>query len=222
MISAETIVAYVDGELDAAGRAEVESAASVDPAVADQIAAHRQLRSDLFAAFAPVAAEPVPERLVQAAAPPSATVLPFRARLSRPLITQIAAMAACLVAGIALAVVLRPAGEVTTSPDGLIARGQLDRALSSQLAADDGRTRIGLTFRDTDGAVCRTFATQVTEGLACRHDGRWQIEVASRAAPKTEFTQAGSPLILDAVDARISGDPLDSAAERQARDLGWR
>jgi hypothetical protein len=216
MIPAEKIVAYVDGELDDDARAEVEAAAATDPTVADQIAAHRGLRSDLFAAFAPIAGEPVPDGLLKATEAPSATVLPFRPKLSRPRVTQIAAMAACLVAGIALAMVFRPAGDFTSSSDGLIARGPLDRALSSQLAADEG-----LTFRDNGGTVCRTFTTKTSEGLACRTDGEWHIEVAARAAPKTEFAQAGSPLILQAVDARISGDPLDATAERQARDAGW-
>ena len=99
-ISADKIVAYVDGELDADARAEVETAAAADPAVAAGIAAHRSLRAQLAAAFGPVADEPVPDRLLRATAPAEAEaeakVIAFKPRavLGRPLVMQFAAMAA--------------------------------------------------------------------------------------------------------------------------------
>ncbi len=230
-ISADKIVAYVDGELDDAARAEVETAAAADPAVAAGIAAHRRLRTQLAAAFGPVADEPVPDWLLRATPPAEAEaeaeVIAFKPRAvpGRPMVMQFAAMAACLVAGVLLTfAVTTPRGDFAATSTGLIARGALKQALTRQLAADDtvaGQPRIGLTFRDDEGALCRTFTTTANEGLACRQAGDWRIEIASRAASSPEFTQAGSPLLIQAVEARIAGEPFDAAAEKQSRDKGW-
>lgn len=239
MITAEKIVAYVDGELDEAGLAEVEAAAATDPAIAADIAAHRSLRAQLAAAFGPIADEPVPEALTRAASTPS--LLPTswgggsaargadggvrHLRLTRPIVTQITAMAACLVAGILLTfAITTPRGDFTSGSNGLIARGALKQALETQLAADTtapDRPHIGMTFANSDGAICRTFTTAANEGLACRDGNGWRVEVAARAENKTEFTQASSPLIMQAVEARIAGDVFDADAEQKARDGGW-
>lgn len=236
MISQEQIVAYVDGELDDADRAEVEAAAKADPVVAADIAAHRSLRAQLAAAFGPIADEPVPEALLRAADP---SLLPTswgggsaargaygrvrHLRLTRPLITQITAMAACLAAGVLLTfAVTAPRGDFTTGSSGLIARGNLKQALNTQLAADTSTgPHIGMTFHDGDGAVCRTFTTSVNEGLACRDGADWRIDVAARAEKRPEFSQASSSLITQAVEARINGDVFDADAERNARSDGW-
>lgn len=237
MITAEKIVAYVDGELDEAGLAEVEAAAATDPAIAADIAAHRSLRAQLAAAFGPIADEPVPEALTRAASTPS--LLPTswgggsaargadggvrHLRLTRPIVAQITAMAACLVAGVLLTfAVTSPRGDFTSSSNGLIARGALKQALETQLAADTTTgPQIGMTFANSDGAICRTFTTAANEGLACRDGADWRVEVAARAEAKTEFTQASSPLITQAVEARIVGDVFDADAEKTARDGGW-
>lgn len=226
MITQEQIVAYVDGELDDDGRAEVDAAAKADPVVAADIAAHRSLRAQLAAAFGPIADEPVPERLMQAAsAPAEAEGIALKPRFTRPLSTQIAAMAACLVAGVLLTfAVTAPRGDFTTGATGLIARGALKQALNTQLASDEtrqGQPHIGMTFASAGGAICRTFATAANEGLACRDGADWRVEVAARAPAKTEFTQASSPLITQAVEARISGDVFDADAEQNARDGNW-
>ncbi|PWF49022.1 anti-sigma factor [Massilia glaciei] len=63
IISDETLMAYADGELDAATRAAVEQAMQDDPAVAAKVAQLRALRADVFGAFAGVLGEPVPQRL---------------------------------------------------------------------------------------------------------------------------------------------------------------
>ena len=237
MISQEQIVAYVDGELDDAGRAAVEAAAATDPVVAANIAAHRSLRAQLAAAFGPIADEPVPEPLTRAASQPS--LLPAswgggsaargadggvrHVRFGHPTLPQITAMAACLVAGVLLTfAITSPRGDFTSGSNGLIARGALKQALNTQLAADTGTgPHIGMTFRDESGAVCRTFTTAANEGLACRDGSDWRIDVAARAEAKTEFSQASSPLITQAVEARIAGDVFDADAEQKARDGGW-
>lgn len=227
MISDEQIIAYVDGELDEAVRAEVETAAAADAEIAAKIAAHGSLRDSLMSAFAPIADEPVPQALLEAVnvPPPSATVLPFRPRVSRPLMVQIGAMAASLVVGIGLTLMMQSSGtDFAAKSGGLMARGDLARALSVQLASDNvaaSAPRVGLSFRDTSGALCRTFETAANEGVACRDGKYWRIDVAARVSGKTEFAQAGSSLVMQAVESRIDGDPLDADGERAARDGGW-
>jgi anti-sigma factor RsiW len=66
-LSDEKLMAYVDGELDDAARAEVEAALLGDPALAQRVAAQKALRSRIRLAFDNVAKEPVPDRLVKAA-----------------------------------------------------------------------------------------------------------------------------------------------------------
>ena len=68
----ETLMAYVDGELDAARRAEIEAAAKADAPLAERIAAQRELRERVTGAFANVAKQQVPERLLAAARGPGA------------------------------------------------------------------------------------------------------------------------------------------------------
>jgi anti-sigma factor RsiW len=78
-ISDEMLMAYADGELDAASRARVEAAMQEDPEIGKRVARHRALRETMQGAFSDVLNEPVPERLIQAArgqtaAPKSAVV----------------------------------------------------------------------------------------------------------------------------------------------------
>lgn len=68
-ITDETLMAYADGELDEPARAEVERAVRGDAALAARVAQHQALRADVFAAFAPIAGEPVPPALLAAAMP---------------------------------------------------------------------------------------------------------------------------------------------------------
>ena len=61
------LIAYVDGELDAAGRAEVEAAIAADPVLGVRLDEHRLLRGKVAGAYARVADESVPARLMAAA-----------------------------------------------------------------------------------------------------------------------------------------------------------
>jgi hypothetical protein len=88
-------------------------------------------------------------------------------------------------------------GPLATRGGEMVARGDLDKALTTQLASDGGAVTVGLTFRAGDGRYCRTFQSPAARlaGLACR---------------------------LAAVDAMNAGGTLDAAAERAARDAGWK
>ncbi|HTZ37019.1 MAG TPA: anti-sigma factor [Stellaceae bacterium] len=65
--SDEALVAYLDGELDAEERAHVEAWLGADPGVRDRLLALSETAGLLRGAFAEIAGEPVPERLLAAA-----------------------------------------------------------------------------------------------------------------------------------------------------------
>lgn len=244
--SDETLMAYVDGEADAAAAAAIEQAAAGDAALAARIERMRRLRAAVHAAYAPVLDEPVPDRLLAAlqAAPAAPKVIDLAARRAektaalRPRWSwfEWGAMAASVLLGVAIgAVALRGPGEpIVAERGGLVARAALARALSAQLAQDppaDAPVRIGLSFVSKAGEYCRTFSLAQrapVAGLACRSGGDWRVTLIvqdeSAAAPD-RYRMAATPLppaVLDAVDATIAGDPLDAAAERAARERGWR
>lgn len=112
---------------------------------------------------------------------------------------------------------------------GLVARGELDAALTQQLAGSmsTGAPQVGITFRNRDNAYCRTFQMQdeaPLAGLACRAGAEWRVQVLAAApAQQGELQPAiAMPMaVLQAVDAAIDGEPLDADAETAARDSGW-
>ncbi len=221
--SPEAIAAYVDGELSPQAVAAFEADMAADPDLAAEVARQRALRARLAATYGPVLAEEIPLALRMAA---TAANAPQRPRVGLP---QWAALAACLVVGIAIGQSLSPPGGSLVSEHGtLVARAGLARALTTQLAADGGAVKVGLTFRDAGGGYCRTFLSRADRlaGLACRRDGRWIVQTTSAWAPEgaPQYRTAASetpPAVLAAVDGLIADAPLDAAAERAARDAGW-
>ena len=223
MIPEDRLIAYLDGELPPNDRAAFEAEMAADRVLADQVERHRATAARVAAAYAPVLDEPVPARLIAVA-----TAANDRAPL-RMLSAQWAAMAACLVVGVAVGRALWPnPGPLTMREGALVARGGLDNALTVQLASDAGPVKVGLSFRSRDGRYCRTFESSADRlaGLACRDGSRWVAEATSAWTPQAQpdYRTAASvtpPVILAAVDAAIVGETLDAKAERAARDSGW-
>jgi hypothetical protein len=235
----QVLMAYADGELAPADATRVEAAIATDPALARIVEGHRALRAQLDAAFSDVLAEAVPARLhasLRADARDGA-----RSRVSRPRWTrrEWLAMAASLVLGVALALVLplrdlHPgrAELAAAMVDGnLVARGALARALDAQLSGDAvAGVQPGLSFRAQDGRYCRSFRLQGQQplaGLACRDGNAWRVSTLAAAskAGATPMRQAGTELpaaVLADIDARIEGPSLDADGERKARAQGWR
>jgi hypothetical protein len=242
----ETLMAYADGELDPARSAEIAAALEKDPALAARVQKHRALRAEVAGAFATVLSDPVPDRLRSAAAGGTApeqrargNVVQFPTRGNRAPATpwrarEWLAMAASLVLGVVISWrALSPASSemIAASNGALAARGALATALDQQLAsnqASDGALAIGLTFKARDGSYCRSFALRATgtSGLACRGGGEWRIPVtASADAAGGDIRQAAGsipPAVMQAIEARIAGDPLDAPEETKARDSGWK
>lgn len=232
----ETLMAYADGEVDDATRVEIANAIDRDPELARRVARHLALRTEVAGAFAAVIDQPVPDRLREAARVPRGNVVDFPARTARAQarswsLREWTAMAASLMLGIFVAGKLLPeGGEVETRLNAMVARGELAAALDSQLAsnqAPDAAVHIGLTFRDQQGAYCRTFISRAmsTAGLACRRGGDWRIEQTNAVdVGSGELRQAAAslpPALMQTVEARVSGEPLDAEGEAAAVRGRW-
>jgi hypothetical protein len=249
-IPEETLMAYVDGELDAAARTEVEAAMRNDPTIEMRIAQQRQLRAKIELAYAEELTEPVPDRLLAAArgivrtgeanilrldeARASMAAAPSRIEARKSRWQLVAPMAASLLIGVGIGFFAwRQSDSIVTrdSKGALVAGGSLARGLSSQLAGDSTKSsvEIGLSFLAKSGDYCRTFTLldASSAGFACRHSNRWEIRMLTEFGPLrggSGYRTAGSalpPAIRSAVEEQISGEPLDRAAEIAARKQQW-
>jgi hypothetical protein len=245
MIDEEKFFAWLDGELppDEAERMEAEVAA--DPEMARLAQEHRAMTAGLLGAFGTVAAQPAPEKLrqaVQSAGDEKVVDLAQaraarEVRRARPLWVQMGAIAATLAVGV-FAGNLMTAGIVgggggSSSPieaeaGRLVASADLEGALYSRLASIpvDSGPRIGLTFRDKTGAICRTFEDHGASGIACRDSGDWRIRSLFQApegqSGDYRMASGADPQLMESVDSAISGEPFDAAEEKAAMERGWR
>jgi len=231
MIDDETFFAWIDGELSGPEAARVEAAVAADTALAERARQHRAFRQRLSGAFDALLEVPVPERLTAAVRPPAEVVDFASARRARslPSLPQWAAMAATLAVGVMLGTMVPDRGAAPVEAHGgkLYAAASLGHALETQLAsAPAGDVRIGLTFRDQSGAVCRTFTQSAAAGLACRDQDRWQVRglFAAPEGQASDYRMAAGidPNLAALVDSTMAGEPLDAAEEKAAKDKGWR
>lgn len=230
MIDDEKFFAWLDGELDPSVAAEIEAQVAANPQLRRVAEQHRALGARLKGAFDPIAAAPIPERL-HAPIRLSTQIVDFaagkRAR-SMPSLPQWAAIAATLVLGVLLGTQLPQQGGAPVQVQGgkLYATSALNTALNSELAsAPTGEVRIGLSFRDQAGAICRSFTGSTGSGLACRDGTRWQI-TGLFAAPEGQASNyrmaAGmDPNLASLVDSTMAGEPFDTAQEKAARNRHW-
>jgi anti-sigma factor RsiW len=237
-IDDQMLMAFADGELSGEAAERVAAAVAADPALAERVARHRAQRAALAEAFAPVLDEPVPPALAAAADRRVVGLDEARARREarRPsFAARWGTVAAALLVGVVAGHLLDPSrGMIGMWRGELVARAELAAALDDQLAAHDpvrrgSPVRIGLTFRDREGAYCRTFTAaraDAVSGIACRDDGRWALRmaVAGPAPPAGGGYRmaAGDAAILEAAQAMMGGEPLDAAAEKAARDRAWK
>ena len=127
----------------------------------------------------------------------------------------------------------------------LVAGAELAAALDQQSSGARNAvsaTQIGMTFAAHDGSYCRSFtwtpASRSTPGkalagLACRNPAQaapgWKIPVLAEAtpsaAPAGNYRQAASAIpaaVLQEIDQRMRGAPLDADAERALLARHWR
>lgn len=242
--SDETLMAYADGELDEQTRSAVERAIRSDPAIAAKVRRHVVMRSNVFAAFAPIADEPVPQRL-SASAKPGKVIHLNTARIARVEAVhekrrwswrEWGGIAGALMVGVLVGIMgtvnlweKAPLAAKGGAGGALRAQGVLAEALSRQLAgtsAAGSGVRIGVSFEAKGGGYCRSFMTGAIAGLACRNGAEWKVPVVAEVAKGAsgQYWQDGTGMpavILEAIDARIAGRTLDAKAEQAARERGW-
>ena len=227
----ERFFAWLDGELGPAEAAEMEARVAADPELKRLADQHRALGSQLRSAFNPIADAPVPQTL-QAALRPTAQLIDFRAAKrarSMPAVAQWTAMAATLAIGIFIGtrVPQESSAPVQAEAGKLYAAASINRALDTELAsAPTGDVRIGITYRDSAGEICRTFTAPAGSGLACRNSGRWQMK-GLFAAPEgqgSDYRMAAGmdPNLAALVASTIAGEAFDEATEKAAKEKGWK
>lgn len=235
IMSDELFFAWLDGELDPAAAAEVAARVAAEPELQQKATAHQALRARLQGAFSPVASAPIPDTILESTE--RGTIVDLAAarerksrRFGLPSAAQWVAMAATLVVGLVTGSMLDigPSTPVRTESGYLLASTKLENALDVRLASAPTVTgpRIGLTFRDQAGAICRSFSDGSAQGLACRAGNDWRIRGLFQGAngPTGEFRMAAGadPALSALIDSTISGEPFDATAERGAQARGWR
>ena len=232
MVEEEKFFAWLDGELSPEEAARIEAEVAADPELLRKAVEHRAMGASLKGAFDAIAGAPVPDRI--AAAPRDNVVDLAQARESRQvrntqLWKQMAALAATLAVGIFTGNMLIPgaAGSIQTENGRLVAGGKLEDALYAQLAsapAEHG-PRIGMTYRDKSGAICRTFQEDNASGLACREGGDWRVrglfQGADGQAADYRMAAGADPRLMDMVDETIAGEPFDAEQEKAALAEDW-
>ena len=226
-IDRETLMAYADGALDPIATKRVERAVAADPELREQVERHRALTAKLRAAYAPTA-QPVPDAIA-ARLRDAAKVVPLAHKqrgLRRERTVWLGAVAASLVTGLLAGPMLFPRDArtgIAFDHGRAIARGEIAQALDTQLAstqAANARVRIGVTFRERDDRLCRTFERGETGGIACAQGRDWEIRrlydgIAEQDAAYRQASSAAAAMMADA-QAMMIGDPLDRSQEAAA------
>jgi anti-sigma factor RsiW len=237
----DMLIAYADDELSGEELRAVEAGLKDRPDLAAFVERQRTLRRQIESSFAPILDEEVPQALRDAVfrtpvswqwqwnRAPDGVAKVFSRRM---LMWSGVPAAAALAFGVLLGVAIAPDGVFRVDNTGFItAHGVLAAALERQLAsAQNGNesVRIGFSFHSRDGHYCRTFeepgASASVGGVAC-HDGKtWSVRaLAATSSDLSQYRMAGGmpDILRRVVSDTIMGQPLDAAAERQARDRGW-
>lgn len=233
--SDEELVAFADGELDLAAATSIAAAIADDPLLAARVEGLKATRARLKEAFAGIANEPVPSsltRLVMSGGAAEAASTETRAAPRRPArsLPMAAALAGLLVGATATWVALRPGTSppVTTASTAFALEIPLgtwtDGSSGSSGAA--GTVTLRQTVR-TRAGLCRSFTVtespaRAYDGVACRIEGAWQVQVMALAANGNAFVPAGAAGPVDAfLDAAEAGDPLPADEVKRLINRRW-
>jgi hypothetical protein len=187
--SDEQLSAFVDGAAESELSTEIRKVMLTDLELWSRLETMRRNDATLRAAFEAALGS---EGIALQPSPSGRRVVPFAQRRSAIAYWQMAAalmltMAMGLIAG----TLLYPAAQSLTQvallelqPDGLVARSDLARGLSAAhsgvaMQMTTGSLNVKLSFRSTDGSLCRQFELLSQEasaqGVACRRGAEWHI-----------------------------------------------
>lgn len=241
----ELLMAYADGELDAARAAEVEAALADDPDARRTLEMFLRSGALVRHAFDRPLREPVPERLREAvrsglAQAPAVSLSLHRDITQRGRGWRLALPAA---ASVALAIGLSlgwwmgghgDAGPLLASAGTPAVQEALERLPTGRTTglAQGGRAALIATFRDQQGSVCREIelsrGAEAVLAVACRlPTGTWWTEavaVLPAVAPGTGYEPADAGAGLAHRLAGIIGPttPVEAAEEQALIGRGWR
>lgn len=228
LITDDLLSAYLDGALPVDETTAVEAALEAEPALRARLQRLAGVDAALRGAYGPIADDPLPERLVAAARAGRAPVAALRSKPSprfagwRP--AAIAASAA-LLGGAVLGAALSGGGAQIA--DGATPSRALAAALSitesgGEMTDRALRVRPIMTFRATNGSVCREFLAatkgEAARGVACREGGAWRVAVLAAEAPADGYQPASGEdgPVAAYVEAVIDGAPLLGEDETEA------
>ncbi len=238
--SDEDLMAYADNALPLPQANAIRIAAAADSALARKIEMFRQSRAALRAAFEPVLAEPVPDRLLalfdrDALAAGNVTPSPAPSPIAKPQRRTRAlpmALAASLLLAVLVSVLHRPPVVQTSAAlDALVVAALETRASGVPLADEAAVPREVMplsTVLAGDGRYCRDYETTTlaagqtpasTRGRACRSEGGWVGEDVAAVRPDAPVDQY-RPASGGA--AATDGQRLDPDAEAALIARGWK
>lgn len=244
--SDETLMAYVDGELDDAATARIDELLAGDDQLRDRIDLFAQSRDLAAAALGPLAHEDVPAALARSvramvdldARESHSNILAFaRAQKNQPKRIwpgwSLASAAAALLLVAGSTGYLVGAGSMSKdigSDLATISDPAIIKALSEQPSgkpmdvANTGRVIEPIvSFKLEDGTLCREFqlkepASKGVLSIACLEKDRWQTHLLlASSKPEEGYMPAGAAETVDAYLASIhAGPPLEISEEQNA------
>lgn len=245
-IDSETLMAYADGELDPVRRKEVEALLERDQEARAMVRKFRESADLLIGGLDTVLEQPVPQRLIDAISATAPTSTSNIVELSSPPTRERRTLWPSIAAAASLVVAVGLVGSIllldrTGPPQTDVAATQaLQQALErlpsgSVLETDDGlRVTPVLTFRASDGRVCREFERETpsahTIGVACRDEAeRWvaEVEVERDTRPDGNEEDVYRPAggaedpISELLDRLGAGTALSADEEGHLLESGW-
>lgn len=230
----ETLMAFADGELDAATRARVEARLAVDAALAARLAVFSDTRAALSGLVARDAAgvdlPPGLAAKVQAqiagAAPPARTpvdnVVALAPRARLPLWTGALAASLALAIGLGAGLMLAPGGPDASGSSAVLAALDVLPAGASDTLADGTMVTVIASFVSAEGAFCREYEVTRPAGLhsvevACDAGGGWDVQLMLALEGTEGYAPASAPELLDLYYLQSdAGAPLSPEEERAA------
>lgn len=237
----ETLMAFADGELDAATSQRLETALETDEALAERLAVFLDTRLAVGSAMKPLIDEPVPEalaasvrRMAEAAEtgvagatennviafqrPEKPVAVRNRPPWLMPIAASILAVITCVGGYMAGRGSIEPAASFESA---------LSTALDRQPSGSDvalGQSdvlHIVSSFMDGRGELCREYElrrqSETTATVACRSNGAWVTRLALSSPRAEGYVPASSQETIDAYLASIeAGEPLAADAEKNA------
>jgi|GEM_PF-3458029 len=229
-ISDEDLMAYADGELDGAKRADIAQALLTDADLRERLARHQALSELTRIAF-----EPAPDMSDGLAATLAGLAdQPANDRSEKRSMHWIVSAAALFLAGIMfIASLSGPSSDgalITADGDALSAGPVLASVLDASLPMPTTQEiRVERSFISNADTYCRQFrynAKSPARGLACKTGEHWEIAIITSYEPVPEgsfLPAAGEndPVSLKALSLGIK-DILNAEEEAKAARRNWR